>query len=599
VPVVKSIRTLLWSRRFVFPSTGPCLRKRKGRFKSRAEERISGDTKMGSRRSIVAAAFFVVVAFGAWHHHDGGEARRATSTVVPDDFSWSSVSSPVTRTTLAQWLLAARTSSASIDATTSSSSVSISTAPKDTAAYFLPPSSKKTTRNAVSIQEEEPKPHQAEQQQLRRRSLFGGYTNVICALTEDTYPAIWDDELQLYYFPDLKSRLVEGQQQNNNTTNATSSTTDDSEDIAITDIRQVIDEILAELETSGQRYELVRLCWCTQYAQLPYEFCPAQFDTCQVGTASSSMSQSTTSGLGGTDDTITTVIGKSPVMCYSGAPRDTLIRSFWPVLLFCTAAVFYAWFCSAHGRLAHGFLVRRVCCCCFGVCGGGGGTGATSPSPPSSTHNNANSNNTGVRQLDALLRSEPERASAMYQHYLHRSRTERERRRARQDSWWYRRLRGTPIISTSATSGRNNNNSSDDASLSEETRLKLTLKTKIFHDDDELLVDAATRRTASASDGNEDSNDNGNNDDDDDDAQSSMSTGAHCVICLLRLADGDVIGDISCGHLLHKDCLKDWVRRKNKCPLCQHAGIATLSLERVPVTTTTSGGSPSTLSSSP
>jgi hypothetical protein len=146
------------------------------------------------------------------------------------------------------------------------------------------------------------------------------------------------------------------------------------------------------------------------------------------------------------------------------------------------------------------------------------------------------------------------------------------------------------------TSGRNNNSNSDDASLSEETRLKLTLKTKIFHDDDELLVDVVTRRTESASGGNEDSNDNGNNDDDDDDALSSMSTGARCVICLLRLADGDVIGDIPCGHLLHKACLKDWVRRKNKCPLCQHVGIATLSLERVPVTTT--GGGPSTLSSS-
>jgi hypothetical protein len=201
-----------------------------------------------------------------------------------------------------------------------------------------------------------------------------------------------------------------------------------------------------------------------------------------------------------------------------------------------------------------------------------------------------------VRQLDALLRSEPDRASAMYQHYLQRSRTERERRRARQDAWWYQRLRATPIISASATSGRNNNSNSDDASLSEETRLKLTLKTKIFHDDDELLVDAVTRRTESASGGNEDSNDNGNNDDDDDDALSSMSTGARCVICLLRLADGDVIGDIPCGHLLHKACLKDWVRRKNKCPLCQHVGIATLSLERVPVTTT--GGGPSTLSSS-
>lgn len=42
-----------------------------------------------------------------------------------------------------------------------------------------------------------------------------------------------------------------------------------------------------------------------------------------------------------------------------------------------------------------------------------------------------------------------------------------------------------------------------------------------------------------------------------------------CAICLGLLEDGDVVGDIPCGHLFHKECLKTWVKRKTRCPLCQ------------------------------
>jgi hypothetical protein len=53
-----------------------------------------------------------------------------------------------------------------------------------------------------------------------------------------------------------------------------------------------------------------------------------------------------------------------------------------------------------------------------------------------------------------------------------------------------------------------------------------------------------------------------------------MEQGIRCAICLIRLEDGDIIGDIVCGHTFHKDCLKDWLKRKNRCPLCQQTGIA-------------------------
>jgi hypothetical protein len=55
-----------------------------------------------------------------------------------------------------------------------------------------------------------------------------------------------------------------------------------------------------------------------------------------------------------------------------------------------------------------------------------------------------------------------------------------------------------------------------------------------------------------------------------------MEHGIRCAICLIRLQDGDVIGDIPCGHAFHKDCLKDWLKRKNRCPLCQQTGVAKL-----------------------
>ena len=46
-----------------------------------------------------------------------------------------------------------------------------------------------------------------------------------------------------------------------------------------------------------------------------------------------------------------------------------------------------------------------------------------------------------------------------------------------------------------------------------------------------------------------------------------------CAICLGTLENGDVVGDIPCGHLFHKDCLKTWVKRKTRCPLCQDKGL--------------------------
>jgi hypothetical protein len=42
-----------------------------------------------------------------------------------------------------------------------------------------------------------------------------------------------------------------------------------------------------------------------------------------------------------------------------------------------------------------------------------------------------------------------------------------------------------------------------------------------------------------------------------------------CTICLSEVCDGEDVGVLSCHHLFHVDCLREWMLRRNACPLCQ------------------------------
>ena len=44
-----------------------------------------------------------------------------------------------------------------------------------------------------------------------------------------------------------------------------------------------------------------------------------------------------------------------------------------------------------------------------------------------------------------------------------------------------------------------------------------------------------------------------------------------CPICLDDLLPGDLYFPISCKHLMHAECLKTWVAKKNECPCCRMA----------------------------
>jgi len=59
-----------------------------------------------------------------------------------------------------------------------------------------------------------------------------------------------------------------------------------------------------------------------------------------------------------------------------------------------------------------------------------------------------------------------------------------------------------------------------------------------------------------------------------------------CSICMMEIVDGEKVGALSCNHLFHVDCLKEWIKRKNSCPLCQSPNIA-----RIKTSTSTSHSS--------
>jgi hypothetical protein len=47
-----------------------------------------------------------------------------------------------------------------------------------------------------------------------------------------------------------------------------------------------------------------------------------------------------------------------------------------------------------------------------------------------------------------------------------------------------------------------------------------------------------------------------------------------CSICLCEIEDGEIVGDLSCKHYFHKDCLKVWLVKSNLCPFCRRCNIA-------------------------
>ncbi|CAA0836356.1 RING/U-box superfamily protein [Striga hermonthica] len=50
-------------------------------------------------------------------------------------------------------------------------------------------------------------------------------------------------------------------------------------------------------------------------------------------------------------------------------------------------------------------------------------------------------------------------------------------------------------------------------------------------------------------------------------------SGEMCVVCQDSLGDGEQVAGLGCGHDYHVDCIKQWLREKNVCPLCKARAV--------------------------
>lgn len=58
-------------------------------------------------------------------------------------------------------------------------------------------------------------------------------------------------------------------------------------------------------------------------------------------------------------------------------------------------------------------------------------------------------------------------------------------------------------------------------------------------------------------------------------AQGAQQEGEPCCICQEEYNDGEDLGTLECGHDFHSDCIKQWLMRKNSCPICKTTGLTT------------------------
>jgi hypothetical protein len=298
----------------------------------------------------------------------------------------------------------------------------------------------------------------------------------------------------------------------------------------------------------------VKSCWCTQFFDRPMEYCPTNFDTCVVRGANGAVS------------------------CYSTSGAATFVKGFWPVALFWLLALCYGVFFTEPGGSFRDYVRRTVCLPCA-----------------------SKSSEELLRQdVDRLVEGQPERAVFLYRKALLRQRrlSDRQELHAQiaQIASGHPRTPSDnlptpdilPVASPVAVEAAA---AAHDPELATVRTLKL--KTKVFMNSSS--EDAAQQQPAgpiqiqrshvpqSTRSPNwlpsQFTREHVTLDEMDDE----LEQGVRCAICLDRLAQGDVVGDIPCEHVFHKDCLKDWLKKKNRCPLCQRDEVATPNFQSMPL----------------
>ncbi|CAL9242276.1 unnamed protein product [Arabidopsis halleri] len=54
-----------------------------------------------------------------------------------------------------------------------------------------------------------------------------------------------------------------------------------------------------------------------------------------------------------------------------------------------------------------------------------------------------------------------------------------------------------------------------------------------------------------------------------------------CCICQEEYTEGEDMGTLECGHEFHSQCIKEWLKQKNLCPICKTTGLNTAKKRRI------------------
>lgn len=218
------------------------------------------------------------------------------------------------------------------------------------------------------------------------------------------------------------------------------------------------------------------------------------------------------------------------VSCYTSTGSNGFVSSFWPLACVWMLALGYGIGCTDGGTWARQY-VRRI--------------GA----------HPAEGQIMLQEQLDRLLDERPEHAVFLYRQAV---------LRIRQAYFQPRRRRGW-------FSAADDDSNEEEGVFLEDTRDALLLKVTTYGD-----AEQPEQRTASLSLTRGNVSSWRNDQITFQQMDSQMEQGLRCAICLVRLENGDIVGDIPCGHVFHKACLKTWLQQANRCPLCRQTDIASL-----------------------
>ena len=298
--------------------------------------------------------------------------------------------------------------------------------------------------------------------------------------------------------------------------------------------------------------EYARSCWCSQFYDIPVEYCPADFASCSVK--------------GSTGD----------IKCYNLSQSASLMRGMWPIALCWYFILAVAWFCSRRGTQAKGHAYRL---CCLGC--------------------SEQAKEAAVRQeIDEIVENRSYRIVVLRESAMRRRKNIVQMGIKYPELKWLSKwmLRNeepdmdevlayqpvqqmnTTLLSMKVKAFQSENATDRDHESADAVELgdipQQSNKDPLA-EPEALIVDSPSKTAITEAD------DVADDSDDEKDA---------CAICLKALHTGEMIGDIPCGHLFHKDCLKDWLVRKNACPLCQRKEIA--QLKRKTSSTVSSSPSP-------